>query len=631
MDPRIAWYPDEFMGNAYTTWANIWMNAQLSLALESGQSPRPHNKASTFGLNFPIYQHILDDPMSTPWFCLPASSSTASTTATTPQSPSHLSIQPPQSSSTTASSSSSVSSSSSLAVSPVSSLSFASPVDYSSSATTPSPTPSATAPQAAVFTSTTSQTADPSPGTASSSSSSSSSAATTSSSSSSSSSYDEVDECSESLKLLHKEITLFADYIAPTFEELYMRNEIIWRITKVIKDEFPFAEVDVFGSYKTGLFLPTSDIDMVVFGEWPSTSLPLNYLKDALIRERISDHENIKVLDKASVPIIKILETRTELKIDISFNTVNGVKSAALIKQFLAEFPCLRPLVMVLKQFLLQRDYNEVWTGGIGSYSLILMTVSFLQLHPRINCRSEQVNLGLLLIEFFEFYGRIFNYMKSAIRIRDGGCYVPKDELIKQFMANGYRSSILCIEDPLNDQNDIGKGSYGALKVKQAFEYAYFTLSNAVLPQNEFLFMRPSDSSSSSSSLSSQVNPPSRPTSILGRIIRITKEVTDYRNWIKQTYQEKIQVVLNLTKYIIVFQQQQQQQQHQQHQQQHHHEQRQPFIHPIHSAPLLSMAHGQASPSNTTSSSLSLLTSSSSSSQAVNPRINRFTSNCKKA
>lgn len=36
-------------------------------------------------------------------------------------------------------------------------------------------------------------------------------------------------------------------------------------------------------------------------------------------------------------------------------------------------------LVFVLKQFLLQRDLNEVWTGGLSSYSLVLLVVSFLQ------------------------------------------------------------------------------------------------------------------------------------------------------------------------------------------------------------------------------------------------------------
>lgn len=42
-------------------------------------------------------------------------------------------------------------------------------------------------------------------------------------------------------------------------------------------------------------------------------------------------------------------------------------------------YPVLPYLIFVLKQFLLQRDLNEVFTGGISSYSLILMVISFLQ------------------------------------------------------------------------------------------------------------------------------------------------------------------------------------------------------------------------------------------------------------
>ena len=47
------------------------------------------------------------------------------------------------------------------------------------------------------------------------------------------------------------------------------------------------------------------------------------------------------------------------------------------------KYPYLKHLVLVLKQFLLQRDLNEVFTGGISSYSLILMVVSFLQMRGR--------------------------------------------------------------------------------------------------------------------------------------------------------------------------------------------------------------------------------------------------------
>ena len=311
---------------------------------------------------------------------------------------------------------------------------------------------------------------------------------------------------------LHEEILLFNNYISPTIEELYMRDEIISKIMKVISKEFPNAFIDVIGSYKTGLFLPTSDIDMVVFGEWKF--LPLNCLKQAFIRDQISDYENVKVIGTASVPIIKITESKTELKIDISFNKINGINSAIMIQKCLSEFPSLRPLVMVLKQFLLQWDYNDVWKGGISSYSLILMTISFLQLHPRINPCLANENLGILLIEFFELYGKYFNYAKTAIRVRDGGSYLIKDEIQKQFTSG--HTSILCIEDPLDASNDIGKSSHAALKVKQAFEYAYLTLSHTVLPQNKYLL---------------KDNP-----SILGRILRVTKDILDYRIKIKNLY-----------------------------------------------------------------------------------------------
>ena len=42
--------------------------------------------------------------------------------------------------------------------------------------------------------------------------------------------------------------------------------------------------------------------------------------------------------------------------------------------------------------------------------------------------------------------------MRTGIRVRDGGSYVPKEDISKQF-NNNYRASILCIEDPLNSSN----------------------------------------------------------------------------------------------------------------------------------------------------------------------------------
>ena len=57
---------------------------------------------------------------------------------------------------------------------------------------------------------------------------------------------------------------------------------------------------------------------------------------------------------------------------------------------------------------------NEVFKGGISSYGLILMAVSFLQNHPREEMGQSKTNLGVLLIEFFELYGKRFNYNKVS-------------------------------------------------------------------------------------------------------------------------------------------------------------------------------------------------------------------------
>ncbi|XP_055911950.1 non-canonical poly(A) RNA polymerase protein Trf4-1-like [Eupeodes corollae] len=313
---------------------------------------------------------------------------------------------------------------------------------------------------------------------------------------------------------LHEEIEQFYHYVLPTPAEHAIRNEVVLRIEAVVHTIWPAAVVEIFGSFRTGLFLPTSDIDLVVLGMWEK--LPLRTLETELIARGIAEPSSVRVLDKASVPIIKLTDRESQVKVDISFNMQSGVQSAELIKEYKQQFPLLAKLVLVLKQFLLQRDLNEVFTGGISSYSLILMCISFLQLHPR-QIHSETANLGVLLLEFFELYGRKFNYMKIGISIKNGGRYIPKEDLQRE-MVDGHRPSLLCIEDPLTAGNDIGRSSYGALQVKQAFEYAYLMLSQAVSPLNNY---------------ASDCNE----RSILGRIIRITDDVIDYREWIRENYE----------------------------------------------------------------------------------------------
>ena len=67
---------------------------------------------------------------------------------------------------------------------------------------------------------------------------------------------------------------------------------------------------------------------------------------------------------------------------DISFNSTNGIETAKIVRGFV-ENPKLgditRILLLLIKQFLVQRYLNEVYTGGLSSYALLCMIVSFLR------------------------------------------------------------------------------------------------------------------------------------------------------------------------------------------------------------------------------------------------------------
>lgn len=64
---------------------------------------------------------------------------------------------------------------------------------------------------------------------------------------------------------------------------------------------------------------------------------------------------------------------------DISLNQTNGLRAGSMINRLIKQIPAVQPLVITIKMFLNQRSMNEVYTGGLGSYALVCMVVSFLQ------------------------------------------------------------------------------------------------------------------------------------------------------------------------------------------------------------------------------------------------------------
>src|SRR5690606_17876049 len=102
----------------------------------------------------------------------------------------------------------------------------------------------------------------------------------------------------------------------------------------------------------------------------------------------------------ARVPIIKFKESWSHISVDISFNSHQGISSGAIVNRYLSETPVLKPMAMLIKHFLHMKGYKEPRNGGLGSYTTILMIMSFLQTNPHLQSNdSDSIkNLSELVI-----------------------------------------------------------------------------------------------------------------------------------------------------------------------------------------------------------------------------------------
>ncbi|KAK1926248.1 hypothetical protein DB88DRAFT_435394 [Papiliotrema laurentii] len=298
------------------------------------------------------------------------------------------------------------------------------------------------------------------------------------------------ESCRDPAEMLNQEITAFYRHVSPTKVEYEVRLFVIELIIRAVHHTWPEATVTPFGSWQTQLYLPTGDIDLVVATQYLTESNKGRLLAELARAMRLAHiTDTVAIISKARVPIIKFVTNEGKLNVDISLNQTNGISAGRIINQYLEVLPGARALVLVVKAFLSQRSMNEVYTGGIGSYAVICLVISFLQIHPklRLSEMDPEENLGTLLVEFFELYGRNFNYDEVGISIRRGGHYYSKRQRGWTRPGQGY---LLSIEDPQDRTNDISGGSFGIRQVRATLAGAYDMLQAKLFERAEQITAR---------------------------------------------------------------------------------------------------------------------------------------------
>ena len=157
---------------------------------------------------------------------------------------------------------------------------------------------------------------------------------------------------------------------------------------------------------------------------------------------------------------------------DISFNKTNGVAAVYFIKKFMTKFPELKYLVLVIKAFLKTRGLNETFHGGLSSYLVTILVISYLLEIKKFET-DKQLLLSEHLLNFFELYGTKFNYRDLGLSIRKGGFYFKRSD---RDWENFQKPISLCVENPQDPTIDIGRASHRFTDVHSAFQHAYDTL-----------------------------------------------------------------------------------------------------------------------------------------------------------
>ncbi|KMV66049.1 DNA polymerase sigma [Encephalitozoon cuniculi EcunIII-L] len=275
------------------------------------------------------------------------------------------------------------------------------------------------------------------------------------------------------LARLDLELLQLYQKLAPTTIEINARIYIFEKIKKLIVREFPSASVMPFGSYTTGLIVPSSDIDINVQLsdniDKEHVNKHLSKIKTLMFRANFVKKETVFHIKKCRIPILKFRDGIFGFRIDISVNQANGVNAAKFITYTLKEYPYIKVFAILLKHFLTIRKQSDAATGGLNSYSQFLLLLSFFQLHPLVQegLVSPLKNIGVLFMDFFQYYGCDFPYKVAKISINKTG-YVENN------------AGMLSIEDPTNPECDVAAVCRNSGLVLGIFSHAFKVMSAAL-------------------------------------------------------------------------------------------------------------------------------------------------------
>ena len=338
---------------------------------------------------------------------------------------------------------------------------------------------------------------------------------------------------------LHNDIIKHETKVIAILNHLMIFKDFcISEIKRIIQETFSYTknyDIEIYGSYETGLMIEASDIDIKIK---LNNSVDFENFFSNLCNKLQNENkfDIINPIRTASVPVIKLslkpekfiigkedLELKFKqfkemslykhylfdiselknIKVDITFiyennNKINlneklinknddeninneklinnKVSSVAYVKEQILKYPEVKFILRVLKRYFYIKKMNTSFLGGISSYNLFLLLLSY-AIFNRKDKNNEKINLGKFFFDFLEFFTS-FNFKECIIdvgsKIITNFSFYPygyldiNNEKIKDY---GYGKSLVII-DPLTGAN-ASRSSYRIDEIQTTFYDAW--------------------------------------------------------------------------------------------------------------------------------------------------------------
>ena len=366
---------------------------------------------------------------------------------------------------------------------------------------------------------------------------------------------------------LHNDIIKYETKVITLLNHgMKFKDYCIKEIKRIIQETFTFSNdynVDIYGSYATGLMIEGSDIDIKIrLNNGNKTDLDTFFETLCKKLENEKKFDKINPIGTASVPVIKLLfsiekfikgkedlensykqykelslykhyifdtNELTRIKIDVTFilannnnkndnnsasnstnnsinNEVNEIKdkiivnsnnneqnhdndksiggemsSVAYVKEQIIKYPEVKYILRVLKRYFYYKKMNSSFFGGLSSYNLFLLLLSYAKYSRMLANSSEiiennstnnksNINLGSFLFNFLDCF-KIFNFNQCIIDINSPNIYINYEMVIPENSKELNFGKSIVIIDPLTGVN-ASKSSYKIEEIQKTFSEA---------------------------------------------------------------------------------------------------------------------------------------------------------------